>query len=177
MKRSFIRDIDEKIFESAVKQAYSIREVCRNINVNQDGNQYQIVCLLIKERNLNTSHFDSYKNLRRNKGDEFSENSTYKRSNLRKRLRRENLIPHDNCAICNIERMWNGKPLVLHIDHINGVPNDNRLENLRFLCPNCHSQTDTYSGRNNKRQKLCMDCKTPILRPRKYCINCRAENG
>jgi 5-methylcytosine-specific restriction endonuclease McrA len=50
------------------------------------------------------------------------------------------------CAECRISR-WLDKPLVLHLDHINGIHSDNRLENLRLLCPNCHSQTDTYGNR------------------------------
>ena len=50
------------------------------------------------------------------------------------------------CEWCGISE-WRGQPLVLHLDHINGINNDNRLENLRFLGPNCHSQTDTYCTR------------------------------
>jgi hypothetical protein len=50
------------------------------------------------------------------------------------------------CAWCGVSE-WRGRKLVLHLDHINGIHNDNRLENLRLLCPNCHSQTDTYSNR------------------------------
>lgn len=56
------------------------------------------------------------------------------------------------CAECAISQ-WRGKKLSLHLDHINGVNNDNRLENLRFLCPNCHSQTETYCGKANKKNK------------------------
>lgn len=52
------------------------------------------------------------------------------------------------CGICGQPPEWNGKRLVLPIDHVNGDPTDNRLVNLRFLCPNCHSQTDTFAGRN-----------------------------
>ena len=48
---------------------------------------------------------------------------------------------------CGISE-WLGNPLALQLDHINGVNNDHRLTNLRFLCPNCHSQTDTYAGKN-----------------------------
>jgi hypothetical protein len=52
------------------------------------------------------------------------------------------------CAECGQPPEWNGKPLVLQVDHVNGDPADNRPENLRFLCPNCHTQTETFAGRN-----------------------------
>jgi len=70
------------------------------------------------------------------------------RASIRKIIIKENLIEY-KCSECSIQA-WNNKPLSLHLDHINGMNNDNRLENLRFLCPNCHSQTETYTGRNKK---------------------------
>lgn len=54
----------------------------------------------------------------------------------------------ENCSECGLDPIWNGKPLTLQVDHINGDNTDNRPENLRFLCPNCHTQTPTYAGRN-----------------------------
>ena len=51
------------------------------------------------------------------------------------------------CECCGISE-WNGKEITLQVDHINGLANDNSLENLRLVCPNCHSQSDTFGGRN-----------------------------
>jgi 5-methylcytosine-specific restriction endonuclease McrA len=73
--------------------------------------------------------------------------SSYK---LHQKIKKYNLKDY-KCSYCGISE-WNGKELSLHLDHINGINNDNRLDNLRFLCPNCHSQTDTYCGKNKKRK-------------------------
>lgn len=56
------------------------------------------------------------------------------------------------CATCGLKPEWNGADLVLQLDHINGDCCDDRRSNLRWLCPNCHSQTDTYTGRNRRRE-------------------------
>lgn len=69
-------------------------------------------------------------------------------ANTRKRIIKYNLLPY-KCDCCGNPGYWNGQELILQIDHINGDHNDNRLENLRFLCPNCHSQTDTFGGHNH----------------------------
>jgi 5-methylcytosine-specific restriction endonuclease McrA len=77
-------------------------------------------------------------------------NSTYQStSSLKKRLVDDGLLEY-RCSICGIDK-WLDLPISLHLDHINGINNDNRLENLRLLCPNCHSQTETYAGRNIKK--------------------------
>lgn len=80
-------------------------------------------------------------------------NSTSSTSVVRKRILRDGLLPHycsnPRCPLHGVSPpVWAGQPIVLHLDHINGVSNDHRLENLRWLCPNCHSQTETYCGRN-----------------------------
>jgi Zn finger protein HypA/HybF involved in hydrogenase expression len=68
------------------------------------------------------------------------------RASVRKQIIKQNLIEY-KCEKCQIST-WEGQKLSLHLDHINGKNGDHRLENLRFLCPNCHSQTNNYTGRN-----------------------------
>jgi len=68
------------------------------------------------------------------------------RSGVRRVIIKDGLLPYE-CSECGINE-WNNKELSLHLDHINGKNGDHRLENLRFLCPNCHSQTETYTGKN-----------------------------
>jgi len=87
------------------------------------------------------------------------------RNNVKLRLLHAGLI-ENRCDECGISE-WRGKPLSIHIDHVNGIRNDHRLENLRMLCPNCHSQTETYGGRNSRgpRQKTCKE-------PRPSCSIC-----
>lgn len=67
---------------------------------------------------------------------------------IKKHLLRRKLVQYE-CAICKIID-WLGKPLTLELDHINGDPKDHRLENLRLLCLNCHSQTPTFRSRRRK---------------------------
>lgn len=72
--------------------------------------------------------------------------SSYPRHKLKARFLK--LVPYV-CAECGIGGEWNGRRLVLQLDHKNGIHNDNRRENLQLICPNCHSQTPSYAGRNS----------------------------
>jgi Zn finger protein HypA/HybF involved in hydrogenase expression len=79
------------------------------------------------------------------------------------------------CSKCGLGNVWDGEALVLHLDHIDGDHKNNLLENLRLLCPNCHSQTSTYAGRNNRKHfssKKCQDCNTSIDRKSTRCRKC-----
>ena len=78
--------------------------------------------------------------------------SGYARHHLKRRLLEENLLEY-KCVCCENKGTHNNLELVLQLDHINGINNDHRLENLRFLCPNCHSQQDTYGAKNIVKQK------------------------
>ena len=83
----------------------------------------------------------------------FTEHSLYPRNKLKARIINQRLIEY-KCSECDNVGVHNGNPLSLQLDHVNGKSEDNRLENLRFLCPNCHSQTDTYAGKAPKGKRL-----------------------
>lgn len=107
----------------------------------------------------------------------FTRNSPYYRNTVRRRVLNECLIPYQ-CAICELS-IYEGKQLLLQLDHINGVHNDHRLENLRFLCANCHSQTDTYCDKNATKCDpiihYCIDCKVnKVDRTGNRCIPCNS---
>lgn len=90
----------------------------------------------------------------------FIENSTYSRNKLKARIINQNLFEY-KCQKCGNNGFHNNKPLSLQLDHINGISDDNRLVNLRFLCPNCHSQTDTYAGKATKGKRMYMKKRKP----------------
>ena len=79
----------------------------------------------------------------------FSNTTNVSRGAVKRTILRKKLIEY-KCSCCGILPHWNGSPMVLVLDHINGIRNDNRLENLRFVCSNCNSQLPTFTGRNKK---------------------------
>ena len=97
-------------------------------------------------------------NKRKTNDEVFIEESTIARHHVKKRLLEQKLIPYI-CDACGNDGHWNDKKLVLQLEHKNGKNNDNRLENLAFLCPNCHTQTKTYAAKNRK---------NPSRRPKSY---------
>lgn len=131
--------------------------------MNASGQNYRLIPKTIKELNLDTSHFLGQGHMK-NKTHYWApkkeleeiliENSTYISSHtLKQRLVKEKLLTY-KCSGCSIVD-WKSEivnneivELSLHLDHVNGKKDDNRIENLRLLCPNCHSLTETYAGKN-----------------------------
>lgn len=149
------KELLEKI-EAIVAESYSIAAVLKKLEMDVSGANYKGFKSACKKLNISTEHFTGQGHLK-NKTHKWAKTKTFEEilvknsdylntSNLKQRLFKANLL-HKKCYICNLTD-WQNKPLSLQIDHINGDNTDNRLENLRILCPNCHSQTDTYSGKN-----------------------------
>ncbi len=127
------------------------------IKVQEYYDQYPSLTKVVKEFGMNRQSF--YNAIER--GDlikrnafELILNGTAKFTRSRKSIKTYLLnkkILKNECSECHIGPEWNDKELILVLDHINGINNDNTLDNLRLLCPNCNSQTETFSGRNIKR--------------------------
>jgi len=148
--------------QEVVNDSLSISEVCRRLNMKPVGGNFKTMKKYFKLHEIDTSHFtgkawnvgDRYRNFgKRYTLDEILiKNSTYTSIGLlKRRLIEEGLKEYkcegENCGI----NEWHGKKITLHLDHINGDNLDHRIENLRFLCPNCHSQTPTYGSKNTKK--------------------------
>ena len=129
-------------------------ETKRKVSESLKGNQpWNTGTNLSEEHKQKIAHYNTGKiRPRISDADAFIENSGLARHLIKKRIIRDKLLEY-KCSCCGLGDSWNGKTLSLQLDHINGINNDHRLENLRFLCPNCHTQQDTYAAKNIVKQK------------------------
>lgn len=141
-------------FATAVALSRSIAQVFERLGIQISGSGYVSVKRDIARLGLDTSHMTGQGWNRGNSpvvrislSEVLVEDSTYQNTHaLKQRLWREG-VKQAKCEICGI-RNWRGKSAPLELDHINGKRTDNRIENLRILCANCHAQTETYCGKN-----------------------------
>lgn len=150
---SLMNQISDTDFINIVKSSFSYAEITRKCGFsNVSGASEKIIKNRIDKLNLSTDHF---KKLPKNRQkwlpeDIFIINSPVNQSTLRRYYKEGNYTKY-KCSICGQEPFWNGKELTLTLDHINGQNHDDRLENLRWVCPNCDRQLDTFAGKNNKK--------------------------
>jgi uncharacterized protein Veg len=133
-------------FDKVVSESKNLFDICRNLNLKTTGGNRNTIKKWIKVKKLNTSHF--YIEYKRNKESRksveiFVENSLTDRKTLKDILYRENLKER-KCELCGQNEMWMGKKMSLILDHINGINDDNRLVNLRIVCPNCNATLETH---------------------------------
>lgn len=149
------RYTDEEIRE-AVAESFSLAEVLRRLKIRPAGGNYETLRQRIKQLALDTSHFTG-KGWSKNKKSPYVKkrpieeilvkDSTFMSTHhLKQRLIADGIFAH-KCISCGLTE-WQGREIPLEVDHINGDRRDNRLENLRLLCPNCHALTTTYRGKN-----------------------------
>ena len=153
MRISKVYQVDDETFRQIISNSSSYSECLRKLGLSTNGgSSTDILKKRIEELNCSVEHFGQVSNpnyCKHEMDDILVEHSSYANiSSLKRRIINAGLLEY-KCAICGLTE-WNGKPLSLQLDHINGIHDDHRLENLRFLCPNCHSQTETYSGKNKK---------------------------
>jgi hypothetical protein len=166
--------------EEVIKTSFTQNEVLKKLGKQSAGGNYTTLKKQIEFFNIDISHFNSKKirieklktyneifGKRKDTSEYLIENSEYSRTHLKKRLYKEGL-KEKFCELCGQGEIWNGKKLSLILDHINGINNDNRLENLRIVCPNCNSTLDTHCGKNkysnNKKIKLEKKIKSYVNR-------------
>lgn len=143
-------------FIEAVATSISISQVLSKLHLRPSGGNYQVTKDRIKHLSLDTQHFKGQGWLKGNLNPSHKQftlaeilvkDSTYRNTySLKSRLIKEGVFAR-KCSNCMNEH-WLNLPIPLELDHVNGDRTDNRIENLRLLCPNCHALTDTYRGKN-----------------------------
>ncbi len=142
---------------AAAARAHSVTEVLRLLGVRVSGGSHAHISRQLKRFDIDTSHFTGSAHNRGQRGARRTTSAQLlaqlpfgarRTPGTRLKWALGDIGVSEECEECGVGPVWRGRPLTLHVDHINGDFLDNRPPNLRMLCPNCHSQTDTFAGRN-----------------------------
>lgn len=147
----------EKMICKIIEDSDNINQVCKKIGKKATNTNYAFINKIISKYKIDISHFStdySSKSVKYTDDEIYCENSPYMNSNsLKKRLIKTGK-KEEKCECCGLTQ-WNGVSIPLELHHKNGKHNDNRLDNLQLICPNCHATTDNYCGRNkDKKTKI-----------------------
>ena len=166
--------------EKAIREHISYSGVLKQLGMRAAGGNFQTIRNFAKKHAISLDHFkgkgwakgETAKNAIPLK-DLLVKDCYYSTSKFKKRIFKAELLDN-KCSECGLESEWNEKPIVLEIDHKNGDRYDNRISNLRVLCPNCHSQTPNFRGRKlrqNNLDNIC-HCGQKIDKRSKRCSKC-----
>lgn len=181
MAKSLLDKYDAKELQQIASISNSWRDFSRKLGYKSNSSDLKAqLQKRVKENNIDTSHFKTVaiNAIERNENNIFIENSTANQSTLRRWYLKGNYTNYV-CSICGQEPIWQNKPLTLILDHINGINTDDRIENLRWVCPNCNIQLETTNGKNRKalsKKYYCKDCGKEVTNATtKRCAKCAAK--
>lgn len=192
---------DEQLI-AAVSSSISVRQVFKILNLSESGGNYKHFYENVEKLNINIEHFKGMAHATKatklvfDKPLEeiFIQNAERRLTHSQKRYVLK--LYNNNCSKCGLGTSWQNEPIILHIDHINGLCDDNRIENLILLCPNCHSQTPTYCSKNAAKRRVeagiinipakesdrkanyknkCIDCESFVYRDSLRCRDCKIK--
>ncbi|ABG93247.1 conserved hypothetical protein [Rhodococcus jostii RHA1] len=147
-----------EVLEQAVAESTSYAGVMRYLGLKPAGGTHAHLRRRINTLGIDTSHFTGQAHT---KGKRARNRMTWQEILIRRPAGSRRVQPHllrralieagvpYKCVACGVQDEWCGLPLILHVDHIRGDPSDSRLQEVRFLCPNCHSQTPSWAGRKS----------------------------
>lgn len=148
---------------AAIAPSRSMAEALRRLGLRPAGANFRTLKKLAAHYDISMDHFDPKWSVRLVPKRAFPlehvlvEDSTYDRGKLKRRLYAEGL-KHRRCELCGQDEHWRGRAMSLILDHINGIPGDNRLENLRIVCPNCAATLETHCGRKTRIEREPREC-------------------
>jgi RNA polymerase subunit RPABC4/transcription elongation factor Spt4 len=177
-KRSPIWRLPSDDFNSLVRSSKTINEVLAFFGLRNKGGNYRTLRTRAVQEGIELPVATSQRHLRIRPKIPLEEilvdGRNCSSSHLRNRLIKEGVF-EDRCSECGQIPEWKGKSLTMVLDHRDGDHANNKLENLRLLCPNCNSQTPTFAGRNKKERKNCVRCGKVVSYRRKRCAVCSGE--
>lgn len=180
-KNSLVDDFTPKQLKEIVENSSSFAEIQRKLGYLGSGNNTEAIKKRCLDYGISLNHLTGQNKapVQRTEENVFCENSTASQTVLRRWYKKNQDIIY-KCAICGQGPLWNNKELTLTLDHINGINNDNRLDNLRWVCPNCDRQLDTFGSKNKNHKErynmaeknFCKVCGKEISAKSSLCSDC-----